>query len=386
MGCIIGENTNPQKLELKNDINNKNLHNNTLSTAKENSIPYTNSFENLNLNNSNNAFRNSLFSLNNHSNNKINNTFHINNLKCINNNNDNNENNNNNINDNNNNDNFENNKNNVNNDNKENNDISDNNNNSKDNIINKVTLILKLSNDFEKNYETIIIKENILTSKQSETKIIKENKTPIKFSFGSGIINDNDVSSSSFSSSKSEIKDEVDFAIYELNIQPHQFDIEFNDGKYYMNDCYRENGMFLKINEKIKIESEIKYTFLIYNNCIVDFFIKNSSQSVIIDIKNIKKKKFNYKKKNIVTIGKSNNNDFILPFEEGISRVQLTFFYNDIEEEFYVYDGFFEKEKNIVKPSTNGIWLSIFSKIEIENDMIFRIGKTFIFCKLKGNK
>ena len=360
MGCIIGENTNPQKLELKNDIKNKNLHNNTLSTAKENSIPYTNSFENFNLNNSNNAFRNSLFSLNNHSNNKINNTFHITNLKCINNNNDNNENNN--INDNN------------------------NNNNSKDNIINKVTLILKLSNDFEKNYETIIIKENILTSKQSETKIIKENKTPIKFSFGSGIINDNDVSSSSFSSSKSEIKDEVDFAIYELNIQPHQFDIEFNDGKYYMNDCYRENGMFLKINEKIKIESEIKYTFLIYNNCIVDFFIKNSSQSVIIDIKNIKKKKFNYKKKNIVTIGKSNNNDFILPFEEGISRVQLTFFYNDIEEEFYVYDGFFEKEKNIVKPSTNGIWLSIFSKIEIENDMIFRIGKTFIFCKLKGNK
>ena len=102
-------------------------------------------------------------------------------------------------------------------------------------------------------------------------------------------------------------------------------------------------------------------------------------------LKIIKKKKFNYTKKNIITIGKSNNNDIVLPFEEGISRVQLTFFYNNIKEEFYIYDGFFSEEKNICKLSTNGIWISVFSKLEIENDMIFRIGKTYIFCRLKGN-
>ena len=376
MGCIIGENTNVQKISLYNDINNKNLHKNTISTEKENSIPYTNSFENSHFNNSNNGFRNSLFSLKNQSNNNINSTFQITNLKCISNKNDNIENND--INDNNDNNN---------NNNTEINDINDNNNNnnSKDNIINKETLILKLSNDYEKYYDIIYIKQNTLTSKQSETKIIKENQTPIKFSFGSGNENENDVSSSSFSSSNSISKQEVDFIIYEINIKPHQFDIEYNNGKYYINNYYIENGIYLKINEKIKIKNEIKYTFLIYNNCIVDVFIKNSSQNVIFDIKNNIKKKFNYTKKNIITIGKSNNNDIVLPYEEGISRIQITFFYDKIKEEFYIYDGFFSKEKNIVKPSTNGIWLSIFSKIEIENDMMFRIGKTYILCKLKGN-
>ena len=371
MGCIIGENNNVQKKELYNDIDDNNLHKNTLNTVKENVIPYISSLENSHLNNSNNYNRNSLFSLNNQSNSNIKNTFQLNKIQSINNNNENTENNK--INENNNNE--------IN-----NNNINENSkNNSKENLINKEILILKLSNDHEKNYDTILINENILTSKQNETKIIKDNKNPIIFSFGSGNINENDVSSSSFSSSNQDLKDDVDFIIYEINIKPHQFDIEFNDGKYYINDFYKENDLFLKINERIKIKPEIKYTFLIYNNCLVDFFIKNSSQNVIIDIKNNQKKKFNYTKKNIITIGKSNNNDIVLPFEEGISRVQLTFFYNNIKEEFYIYDGFFSEEKNICKLSTNGIWISVFSKLEIENDMIFRIGKTYIFCRLKGN-
>ena len=371
MGCIIGENNNVQKKELYNDIDDNNLHKNTLNTVKENVIPYISSLENSHLNNSNNYNRNSLFSLNNQSNSNIKNTFQINKIQSINNNNENTENNK--INENNNNE--------IN-----NNNINENSkNNSKENLINKEILILKLSNDHEKNYDTILINENILTSKQNETKIIKDNKTPIIFSFGSGNINENDVSSSSFSSSNPDNEEEeVDFLIEdEINIKPHQFDIEIFNCKFYMKDFKNGNGIFLKIEKNISIEPEVKYTFLIYNNCYVDFIIQSNSNEVFIDVNNKNKEKFKYIEKKSIIIGKSKNNDIVLPYIEGISRIQLTFFYDEINENFFIYDGFYSIENNDVKPSTNGIWLLINSKFEIKNNMVFRTGKTYIKCSIK---
>jgi hypothetical protein len=71
--------------------------------------------------------------------------------------------------------------------------------------------------------------------------------------------------------------------------------------------------------------------------------------------------------------------------EEEISRVQFTFFYNEKNNEFFIYDGFYYVNNNKSKVSTNGIWLLIHNKIQIFNNMIFKTGKTFINCKLREN-
>ena len=250
---------------------------------------------------------------------------------------------------------------------------------------NKEILILKLSNEKQKNYDEIIINQNILKSKKRDIKIVKNNLNPIIYTFGSKIPNNEKSISSSFSSSNPENEEEeIDFLIEdEINIKPHQFDIEIFNSKFYMKDFKNGNGIFLKIEKNISIEPEVKYTFLIYNNCYVDFIIQSNSNEVFIDVNNKNKEKFKYIEKKSIIIGKSKNNDIVLPYIEGISRIQLTFFYDEINENFFIYDGFYSIENNDVKPSTNGIWLLINSKFEIKNNMVFRAGKTYFKCMIK---
>ncbi len=339
MGCIIGEYNSIQKMELENDIENNNneyeknnenendnYNDSHINTIQANILQDTNSIENQNLNNSNIGFRNSLFSINN-----------------------------------------------VNvNQNKQNQ--------------NKEILILKLSNEKKKNYDEIIINQNILTSKKNYIKIIKNNLNPITYTFGSKIPkNEKSISSSSFSSSNPDNEEEeVDFLIEdEINIKPHQFDIELFNSKFYMKDFKNGNGIFLKIKKSISIEPEVKYTFLINNDCYIDFIIQSNSNEVFIDVNNKNKEKYKYIEKKSILIGKNKTNDIVLPYIDGISRIQLTFFYDEINENFLIYDGFYSFENNNVKPSTNGIWLLINSKFEIKNNMVFRTGKTYIKCSIK---
>ncbi len=341
MGCIIGDYNSIQKVELENDIeniNNENEKNNKneienenyneshVNTIQANILQETNSLENQNLNNSNIGFRNSLFSINNMN-------------------------------------------------------ISQN-----KQTQNKEILILKLSNEKQKNYDEIIINQNILKSKKNDIKIIKNNLNPIIYTFGSKIQkNEKSISSSSFSSSNPDNEEEeVDFLIEdEINIKPHQFDIEIFNCKFYMKDFKNGNGIFLKIKKSISIEPEVKYTFLINNDCYIDFIIQSNSNEVFIDVNNKNKEKYKYIEKKSILIGKNKTNDIVLPYIDGISRIQLTFFYDEINENFLIYDGFYSFENNNVKPSTNGIWLLINSKFEIKNNMVFRTGKTYIKCSIK---
>ena len=347
MGCIIGEYNSIQKAEIENDIGNNNNNNNEndnkknkenenenenenyndshINTIQANILQDTNSIENQNLNNSNIGFRNSLFSINN---------------------------------------------------------INVNQNKKNEN---KEILFIKLSNETKKNYDEIIINQNILKSKKRDIKIVKNNLNPIIYTFGSKIPNNEKSISSSFSSSNPENEEEeIDFLIEdEINIKPHQFDIEIFNSKFYMKDFKNGNGIFLKIEKNISIEPEVKYTFLIYNNCYVDFIIQSNSNEVFIDVNNKNKEKFKYIEKKSIIIGKSKDNDIVLPYIEGISRIQLTFFYDEINENFFIYDGFYSIENNDVKPSTNGIWLLINSKFEIKNNMVFRAGKTYFKCMIK---
>ena len=236
MGCVIGDYNQIEKLELKNEINDEskleneiekqNINEPNINTVKGHLLPDNSSVENFHLNNTNSAIalKTSLFSSN-----KI------------------------------------------------------------SNLIKENTLILKLTNENQKIIETLIINKNILTTKETNIKIEKNNINQIIYSFGCGNANENSVSSSSFSSSNPDKdENEVDFIIDDIFIKAHQFDIEFNKEKYYIKDFNKGNGVFLKIEQQILIEPEIKYTVLRYNNMLLLMLIME------------KKKNFNLKKKNVL--------------------------------------------------------------------------------------
>ena len=61
--------------------------------------------------------------------------------------------------------------------------------------------------------------------------------------------------------------------------------------------------------------------------------------------------------------------------EEGISRVQFSFYYNIINNEFYIFDGLYDEDENKCKCSTKGIWLLINNKILINKVCYLKQGK-----------
>ena len=137
------------------------------------------------------------------------------------------------------------------------------------------TLILKFSKDLNQNYEIISIKQNILQNKNNEIKIMKECPSHAIFSFGGEIekYNNHSENSSSFRSSFFKENEEIDYIIQEKNIQPHQFDIEYSDGKYYIKGYNDGSGIFLKINDKVLIEPEEKFIFLFNKKSFLNILI-----------------------------------------------------------------------------------------------------------------
>ena len=248
-------------------------------------------------------------------------------------------------------------------------------------------LIMKFSKELNENYEIISIFQNNLKNLKDETiKITKEDPLHAIFSFGGEIKGkikkDN---SSSFQSSNLDELEEVDYLFDEENIQPHQFDIEFDEGKYYIKGYDDGSGIFLRIDKKINIGFDEKYIFLFNNKSFINFQIKEDNNLVYIEYNGEKKGEFNYKENNIILIGRSQSCNVVLNNEEGISRVQFSFYYDIINNEFYIFDGLYDEDKNKCKCSTNGIWLLINNKILINKGMLFKTGKTLILCELKEN-
>ena len=83
------------------------------------------------------------------------------------------------------------------------------------------------------------------------------------------------------------------------------------------------------------------------------------------------------------SIGRSEDCDIKITEEPGISRVQISFIYNEKKNELYVYDGNVINENEDVnnKQSTNGVWLLI-NKMEIFDKMIIKSGMTKFFFEL----
>ena len=239
--------------------------------------------------------------------------------------------------------------------------------------LSQILLIMKLKNESDNELDKITITNTSLVSETKNINIIKEELREKIFTFGSSIVSKED----------SIFFKGIDYKIEDSNIKPHQFNIEYEEGKFYIKDCKEGNGIFLKINPKFLLEGNNKSTFMFNNLISLKTELKILSMQFIIYYKN-KRFKFNLNEKKIIKVGRREDCDIIISEEAGISRVQVTFVYNDKTNEFYVYDGNVINESgNGNKQSTNGVWLLI-NKMEIFDEMIIKTGMTRIFFELKG--
>jgi hypothetical protein len=236
----------------------------------------------------------------------------------------------------------------------------------------QLLLTMKLSNESNVEFDKIQITNTSLISEKKNINIIKEELREKVFTFGSSIVSKED----------SIYYKGIDYKIADSNIKPHQFNIIFEDGKFYIKDCKEGNGIFLKINPKFLLEGNNKSTFMFNNLISLKTELKILSMQFIIYYKN-KRFKFNLNEKKIIKVGRREDCDIIISEEAGISRVQVTFVYNDKTNEFFVYDGNVNNENGSgIKQSTNGVWLLV-NKMEIFNQMIIKTGMTKILFELK---
>ena len=240
--------------------------------------------------------------------------------------------------------------------------------------LSQTLLIMKLKNESDNELDKIIITNTSLVSETKNINIIKEELRDKIFTFGSSIVSKED----------SIFFKGIDYKIEDSNIKPHQFNIEYEDGKFYIKDCKEGNGIFLKINPKLLInENNNKLIFMFNSLLTLKTELKIMTMKFIIYYKN-KRFKYDLNEKKIIKVGRSDECDIIISEQAGVSRVQMSFVYNDKTNEFYVYDGNVINESgNGNKQSTNGVWLLI-NKMEIFDEMIIKTGMTRIFFELKG--
>ena len=240
--------------------------------------------------------------------------------------------------------------------------------------LSQILLIMKLKNESDNELDKIIITNTSLVSETKNINIIKEELRDKIFTFGSSIVSKED----------SIFFKGIDYKIEDSNIKPHQFNIEYEDGKFYIKDCKEGNGIFLKINPKLLInENNNKLIFMFNSLLTLKTELKIMTMKFIIYYKN-KRFKYDLNEKKIIKVGRSDECDIIISEQAGVSRVQMSFVYNDKTNEFYVYDGNVINESgNGNKQSTNGVWLLI-NKMEIFDEMIIKTGMTRIVFELKG--
>ena len=240
--------------------------------------------------------------------------------------------------------------------------------------LSQTLLIMKLKNESDIEFDKITITNTSLVSETKNINIIKEELRDKIFTFGSSIVSKED----------SIFFKGIDYKIEDSNIKPHQFNIEYEDGKFYIKDCKEGNGIFLKINPKLLInENNNKLIFMFNSLLTLKTELKILTMKFIIYYKN-KRFKYDLNEKKIIKVGRSDECDIIISEQAGVSRVQMSFVYNDKTNEFYVYDGNVINESgNGNKQSTNGVWLLI-NKMEIFDEMIIKTGMTRIVFELKG--
>lgn len=168
--------------------------------------------------------------------------------------------------------------------------------------------------------------------------------------------------------------------------------------EYYLKDLGHGFGTFIKITDW----SEIKNNFLlnIGDNYIVftlgleeDMILnehtsnnENEEYNNLINLKifsgNIRHGKLSFNpKQSPFIIGRSPDCDVIID-DSMLSRFHCTLKF--IDSKWYIIDGTIDKNKNKVKPSTNGSWKYAFEETLITNGMTFKANHNLFICSFSN--
>lgn len=181
----------------------------------------------------------------------------------------------------------------------------------------------------------------------------------------------------------------IDYIINDQFIHTHQFDIIIDaNNNYFISECKNCTGIYYKLNKKVKIplNGGIIITFSnIYIHLKVQDKNNNTLSVAFIDQK-YKNKQIMYcgLVKKMVKLGRNKDVDIILN-EGGVSRTQWTALYK--KNNWWLFDGHvelsLEDENPIQKVSTNGIWVQIDGRMELQNGKILKTGQTVIDLKIE---
>ena len=187
----------------------------------------------------------------------------------------------------------------------------------------------------------------------------------------------------------------------DYNFNGKYFMIKFDpdDLNYYIQDCGKGCGTFIKIQEWTEIknnlllnigENYIVFSTEIENEEKLQNIINNINNDDInnetclyLKIFSMKEQKiFTIKSENCpVTIGRNSDNNIVID-DDMLSRNHCTIdFYNG---KWYIQDGYAKNglQEEEIKKSTNGSWIYAFDEIKIKDKMIFKANRNIFICNL----
>lgn len=231
----------------------------------------------------------------------------------------------------------------------------------------------------DSNVDTVTIHQQLFLKDNDEINKSPNSNQEVSFIFGKSN------NSNKHGSNGASVKN--DYGICDSYIEERQFEVIYNiqNKKFYIGDLNEGNGIFNKILTKQIIHEDIEGGMIItFCNCYLCFEIqepKAAKQIKVSFLDEANKNRlylFSPLKDKQITFGRSKIANVIINQSE-VSRIQCTLIFEN--NNWVLYNGYIDID-NIHQISTNGIFLQIKTKIEVEDGQIFKTGKTLIFLKL----
>ena len=224
--------------------------------------------------------------------------------------------------------------------------------------------------------EIVSIHQHVLIKDNTDITKTQNSNHEVSFIFGK--------SSSSNKQGSNGASAKNDYGINDTNIEEKQFEIIYNSTlrKYYLNDIADGNGVFYKIASTIIInEDDTKDEGMVitFCNCYVKFEIKDNTIVVTFFENGCWNRSYVFVPKDKeIKFGRSKIANVIINHKE-VSRIQFTLSYEN--DKWVLYNGYIDENKKHLL-STNGIFVQVKKRVEIEEGIVFKTGKTIMHMKL----
>jgi len=166
--------------------------------------------------------------------------------------------------------------------------------------------------------------------------------------------------------------------------------------QYYLKDLGHGFGTFIKLANWTEITNNFLLTigdnYIVFSLGLEEDMITSEHTSIkddeeynnLINLKifsgNIRHGKLSFNpKQSPIVIGRSPDCDVIIE-DSLLSRFHCTVEFKEDKNKWFIVDGVYDKEKNIIKNSTNGSWKFAFEDSLITNGMCFKANHNLFIC------